>query len=73
MLYDIGTNPGQRLPVGNIEPLFKPTTSHTDKKSLVTETQGGSKPGTSDSKRSQVSLYIYIASLMYPTLLCCDL
>lgn len=57
MLYDIGTNPGQRLPAGNIEPLYKPPTAQTAKTKTTadgTKDASGSKPGTTDSKRSQV-------------------
>ena len=52
MLYDIGTDPGKRLPAGNIEPLYKPATARDSKTKTP---QAGSKPGTSDSKKSQVS------------------
>ncbi|WAR02323.1 hypothetical protein MAR_008881 [Mya arenaria] len=56
MLYDIGTLPGQRLPVGNIEPMFKPPTAQSVKPATNDQTKpSGSKPGTSESKKSQAS------------------
>ncbi|KAH3891274.1 hypothetical protein DPMN_015367 [Dreissena polymorpha] len=56
MLYDIGTTPGRRLPVGNIEPLNKaPLVPETGKQTLKSGSNpSGSKPGTRESNKSQV-------------------
>ncbi|XP_053389676.1 uncharacterized protein LOC128552658 [Mercenaria mercenaria] len=59
MLYDIGTRPGQRIPAGNMEPLYKPPTAETSDKKMTPKSSNknepGSKPGTKGSKRSTTS------------------
>ena len=57
MLYDIGTRPGERLPVGILEHLFKPPTAQSVKTVGKPNEAQGSKPGSRTSKRSQASLF----------------
>ena len=60
MLYDIGTKPGKRLPVGIIEPLYKPPTvlpSEEKSKTAEKENRAESKPGSNGSNRNNVSLF----------------
>ena len=60
MLYDIGTKPGKSLPVGIIEPLYKPATvppPDEKPKSKGKEEKNDSKPGSKDSQRSNVSFW----------------
>jgi hypothetical protein len=54
MLYDIATQPGQRIPVGNMEPLNKPATAENIPAKAADKKEAGSKPGTKGSKRSTV-------------------
>ena len=63
MLYDIGTKPGKNLPVGIIEPLYKPATvppPDEKPKSKGKEEKNESKPGSKDSQRSNVSLWFVL-------------
>ena len=54
MLYDIGTRPGERLPVGILEPLYKPPTVQSEKPTSKPTVATGSKAGSRASQRSQV-------------------
>ena len=63
MLYDIGTKPGKSLPVGIIEPLYKPATvtpPDEKPKSKGKEEKNESKPGSKDSQRSNVSCWFVL-------------
>ena len=59
MLFDIGTQPGKRLPVGNIEPLYKPATvqpqpAQGKSRSADKDQETGSKPGSQDNNLEEV-------------------